>query len=397
MRKNSSNVHRMYKRPPKVMFSSNSVADFRGMYDLLPRPLYILLNMYGLTIKRESRVPLDKNCCQKTFSLTSLKILLPYISLLFYFVGNILSPYHTTFIIGGMLDYGTYLIAFHLFLQRRKKLINCIRNLLQICQESNSLISCKYNMIFILIAITSLYSVAYFVFGAVYTCSKLKLHSNSDILKYIQLIVNWMTYSLFINLGIPLHVLLFVYVSILMSNTLSHITKHIDEAAERKALSADSIPQQRIIFCKLQNISSEADSIFNEAIFLWLLKIIVRTCLGTVDILTRSWTNNEFLSQFIVVFDCVLDFSQLLILFHFGGRIVIAKKNIMNSLIFINGIYSDSKHELRKELHHFITLLGNSNIEFTVGNIFPLDRKISFSIFGVLASYAILIYQLTLD
>lgn len=400
MEKYSSNVHRMYNKPSKLMFSSRSVKDSHIISDLLPIPLYILLHIFGLKIKRENHVPLNKSCCQKIFSLASFKIFLSYICVIYFLVGTILSPHHTTFTIGGVLDYGTYLIVFHLILQRRKKLIKCIYNLLQISQESNPLISSKNNTIFILIAIYFLYAIIYFIFGTVYISSVIKLYpiiTNFDIFKYIQLIVNWITYNLFILLGNPLHILLFVYISILVFNILLHINQHVDQAVGMNSLATSSVRQQIIIFCKLQKFTSEADSVFNEAIFLWLLKIIIRTCLGAVDVLTRSWTDSDSSTQIVVAFDFLFDCFNLMIMFHFSGRIVIAKTNIMKSLIYVSSNCSEDKHDILEELHHFIMMLGNSNIEFTVGNIFPLDRKISFSIFGVLTSYAILIYQLTSD
>lgn len=137
------------------------------------------------------------------------------------------------------------------------------------------------------------------------------------------------------------------------------------------------------------------DAIFNELIFLWIVKIIFRSCLSAVDVFTVSWTIATLSTHFLVVLDMLFDLSQLCILCIYGAKICDGKDKILESLIYMSSKFYFHNQDSRSEYQFFLHLVGHSHFYFTIGNIFCLNKSIAVNILATLVSYVVIIHQFT--
>lgn len=382
-----------------AFLDSTSITESNNM-PLIPKPLHSALNVLGLQLAEEGYSSEDKPWFRKIFSILGLKIFSPHFFLFIFIMKEIICLEHLTFVIGAATDMLTYTVACDLFLFRKNQILYCIKNLATITSDATkSLENRKFNKIHAFLAVAIIYACTYFTYGLIAQFKFLygvSVATTSEIICNVLLAMHWISYCFYVYFGIPVQTVLFVYVSSLVHNNLTNIYDGLVIIPNANRLNTEAIRQAKLAFCKLQKYSSRADSIFNEVIFLWLMKILLRVCLSAIDVLTRSWTwtQTESRTQVIVLFDLLFDISHLLIVCSFGGQIVIAKKKILDCLISLNGNNFPETVHVNNEIHHFITILGHSDVEFTALNIFAIDRKTALTILGALGSYCVLIYQL---
>lgn len=379
--------------------------------DALPKSLYILLNILGLQLCNDKGPHTNKNLFQNIFICSNLKVIMSHLIILLVLSSHsYLYIHHITFVICVVLDYSVYVIGVDLLLYRKKKLSSCIKNLLKI-HQCNKAISCmevfrknhkcasrtsKHKMINILIWLSVIYGCSYCLYGIFYVSQLTNIGSlktKNEVIAAIVYLMHRITYCIFVYIGIPVHTVLFVYVCSLVYDGITNVRKSFNDGFIEN-ITANIICAQRTIFCKLIRYSSSADSIFNEIVAVWLLKIIIRICLCAVDVLTRTWIGPGSETQVIVLLDIIFDVVHLIIMFSFGGRIHIEKMKALECLTCMCEKIDSQNKDIRIELQFFMTLLAHCDIGFTVANTFALDRKTSVTILGALVSYSVLIYQL---
>lgn len=367
---------------------------------LLPTALDMIACFSGLQINKEHNFDTEhikRNRCFQSLSMSvKFKLICSHASILCIVIEAVCNVHHPTFLTSTFLDIIVYLIAFDLFLYRRKKLFCCINYLLKFPDEYSFTIRKEnYQFISILVCIAMFYAIIYTSYGSyiyinrlVSTVDKSNYYINSLIL------FNWFIYCLYAYFGMSIHIIIFIYLCSLTSSALGSIIRNIDIVFRSNSYCCYSIRLQRFAFSRLQMIVSKTDSIFNEMILMWLGKIIFRCCLSSVDILTKSLTNEDALNKGIAILDTIFDILHLIIICYFGGNIYKRKVELLESLIELSGKNTETD-DMRSELHLLVSLVGHSNLSFTAADIFPISKRMTITIMGVLSSYSILIYQLT--
>lgn len=366
--------------------------------NVLPKALDMVACLSGLRINREYNFDTEhikKSICFQRLNVSvKLKLIFSHAIVFCIIIEAVSNVDHPTFLISTFLDIIVYLIGFDIFLYRRKRLYYCINYLLKFPDEySFTNQKEKYRFISILVCVAMLYASLYTFYGSyIYINS---LISTGDKKYYVNSLIlfNWFIYCLFAYFGMSIHIIIFIYVCSLTSNALGSIIKNIDNIFRRNSYCCYSIHLQRHAFSRLQMIVSKIDSIFNKIILIWLGKIIFRCCLSTIDIFTKSVTREDALNKGITVLDTIFDIFHLFIICNFGGNIYKRKVELLESLIELSG-KSTGTDDVRNELHLLVSLVGNSNLSFTAADIFPISKRMTITIMGILSSYSILIYQL---
>lgn len=382
---------------PKIL-QNYALQNHNKNKNVLPTALDMVACLSGLRITREYNFKpghIKKNrCFQRLNASVKLNLIFSHALVFCIIIEAICNVDHPTFIISTFLDIIVYLIGLDIFLYRRKKLYYCINYLLKFPDEytfTNQ--KEKYQFISILVCVAMLYASIYTFYGSYIYINR--LISTVDKKYYVNSLIlfNWFIYCLFAYFGMSIHIIIFTYLCSLTSNALGSIIKNIDNIFIRKSYCCYFIHLQRHAFSRLQMIVSKTDSIFNEIILIWLGKIIFRCCLSTIDIFTKSVTTEDALNKGITVLDTIFDIFHLFIICNFGGNIYKRKQELLESLIELSG-KSSGADEIRNEFHLLVSLVGNSNLSFTAADIFPISKRMTITIMGILSSYSILIYQL---
>lgn len=365
----------------------------------LPTALDMIARLFGLQINKEYNFDtehIENNKCFQSLAISvKLKLIFSHASLLCFLIEAVCKVHHPTFLISTFIDVIVYLIGFDLFFCRRKKLFYCINYLLKFPDEySFTVQKGKYQFISILVCIAMLYASIYTSYGSYIYVNRLVSAVDNNYYVNSLILFNWFIYSLYAYFGMSMHIILFIYLCSLTSDALAAIIKNIGIIFRRNSYCCYSLRLQRLAFSRLQMIVSKTDSIFNEMILIWLGKIIFRCCLSTVEIFTESMTNKDALNKGIAVLDTIFDIFHLIIICNFGGNIYKRKLELLESLTELSG-KSTGTDDIRSELHLLVSLVSNSNLCFTAADIFPISKRMTITIMGILSSYSILIYQLT--
>lgn len=371
------------------------------MHPLLPRSLYKALKITGIDLS----APSSKENFVRSSTLNgslSLKLAVIHLPILIQIAAVIFQTEHTTFLISTFFDLFSYLIPLDLLIRRRKKVLFCLEFFRKIDWSSNVKISKieeskKVNVLlntaicFTLVYFVCLFSIAMYDFIKDFPPA-----DNYELISGILSLINPFWYCLTAYLGNSIFVIFFVHMSSLLCDILLKIEKGFNFDYLEPDEIAAIIKEKRIVYCRLQKLSSIVDSIFNDIIAVWLIKVIFRFSTSTVDILTRSWTNEtETPSQVIVLLDTIYDLTVLLTVCHFGGKVQERKDELLTTLVYKSSKCFQENGYMQMELHCFISIIGHSNLYFTIGNLCFLNKMIAMNILGALASYFILIYQLT--
>lgn len=334
----------------------------------------------------------------------NLRVIITHFPLLLFALEVIFQVDHITFLLSTFFDLCCFFITFNLLLHRKKMIICCLDNLKEIpCNTDKcSLTLIKAKISTVLLCATMVYVCIYFAGEMVVTIGNLiENHPITERNETLQISLEFMTiayYTPIAYIGIPLQVVFFVHMTTLVHERLLTIRKRIDHLFKQGNYTSYLILQERIKFCKLLKLSLVVEGIFNEIVFLWITKIIVRTCLNIVDLLTRPWIYGKSVStQIVVLLDVIFDIFHLAIVSRFGGNIPAGKTELQQSLIYNSAKFSNQAENLRSEMHYFMTVIGHSNVALSVANIIPLNRRLSLTIFGILSSYGVVIYQFTLN
>lgn len=374
------------------------------MHPLLPRSLYKALKITGIDISAPSSKAMSvrTSTLNGVFSL-KLKIMIAHLPVLMHIVSVIYQTEHTTFLISTFFDLLSYLIPLDLLVWRRRKIFFCLESFRKIdCSSTvNASKTEEYKKVNIslttAICFTSLYFFGLFGIALYGFVSNFPPDDNYNLVSGILSLINPIWYCLTAYLGNSILVIFFVHMSCLLYDRLLKIGQRLNFNYLEPEEIAITLKQERIVYCQLQKLSSIVDSIFNDIIAVWLIKVIFRCSTSTVDILTRSWTNEtETPDQVIVLLDTIYDLTILLTVCHFGGKCQEGKDELLKTLVYKSSKCLKENDYMKMELHCFISIIGHSNLYFTIGNVCFLNKIIAMNILGALASYFILIYQLTL-
>lgn len=370
--------------------------------NMFPNILSTALGVYGIEFHIDyNNKTLRKSCSQGQLCWWRLKIVMPYAAVLLCIIKYTVFPRHLTFLFAVLFDYFCYIVGLHIFISRKKKIVNCMEHLTQIpSAPQHSRTNKSHEVTSVLLLTACIYTIIYLVYGLVvfsYECIKTindESSTTEERLNSILEILTFLLYCFVVLPGISIHLALFVYFASEIYKKLLLVDQNLKQLLTEGNLTAELIRYERAIYCKLQKISSSSDVIFNELLFLLLMKVVFRVCLCAIDILTQPWTGAESLTLIIVLLDIIFDFSLLFILCTYGGRIDDGKTKVLDSLVYMGTKYSSRNEDVEKEILFFINLAGHSNINFTAGGIFVLNKSIGITIMGALASYCVLIYQL---
>lgn len=334
--------------------------------------------------------------------LFSLKLTIVHLPILIQIASAVFQTEHTTFLISTFFDLFSYLIPLDLLVWRRRKILFCLESFRKIdCSSTTNTSNIEeYKKVNVLlntaICFAFMYFVALFSIALYGFINNFPPANNYKLVSEILSLINPFWYCLTAYLGNSILVIFFVHMSSLLYDRLLKIGHGLNFNYLEPDESAIMIKQKRIVYCQLQRLSSIVDSIFNDIIAVWLIKVIFRCSTSTVDILTRSWTNEtETPNQVLVLLDTTYDLIVLLTVCHFGGKVQEEKDELLKTLIYKSSKCLKENGYMQRELHCFISIIGHSNLYFTIGNVCFLNKIIAMNILGALASYFILIYQLT--
>ncbi|GFT04417.1 uncharacterized protein NPIL_181911 [Nephila pilipes] len=198
-------------------------------------------------------------------------------------------------------------------------------------------------------------------------------------------------------IAMPIFMCLFVHVCLLIDEQSLILRQSIDRLLERKTFQVSPIRKLRRMFCSIQKQISEANAIFTEICFLWILKIVFRCCMSAYDLLRDPWSDDNSSVKCVVLLDTVFDVSYLLILSIYAGRVSESKTEILNSLICLGRVSPShvKGEDCFEDIHFFVTIVGNSNGTMTLWNIMPLRKSLAINLLGIIGSYSVIIYQLS--
>lgn len=371
---------------------------------LLPAKLCKSIQFFGIPIEQDQSSTNQKvkgQSCLRNIPLRA-KIMLFFTHIPFFLriLQGSLELYNPIYFITSLFDYFVYLIAYYIMFRHRRKIAHCIDELKKIHHPNvQSLKRRKFEPSSILLLLSFLFSCIFFMYGIIYY-SKLQTEdipkTNFQICFQILKVINWTLYCLFIFAGISTQIALFVHISYLIYEKLMVISSVLDNSMKTRECTKTVLIQQRKLFCNIQKTTSIFNSVFRDIIFMWLLKIIIRCCVSAYEILTIPWTDINKVGLGIFVFDTVYDILHLIVIAFYGGRIIDGKDVVMLSLIRLSRLPVQHFDDTEKELHFFVTLLGQSHIGITASDIFYVTRKIVVTGMGSIFSYYVLIYQLTL-
>ena len=371
--------------------------------ELLPTKLRKCTQFFGMPVEQHKNFTEKKIKRHDNFKNISLRerlmLFFSNIPVLLRILQGSLELYNPVYFIMNLFDHCVYLIAYYIIFRRRHKIVHCIEQLKNVSdnnfQSSNP---SKHELTSILIMISLLFSSTFFLWGVTYY-SKLQIkdvpETTFQICFQILKLINWTLYCLFICVGISTQITLFAYVSNLIYENLCLISTVLNKSVKSSKYAITVLIQQRKMFCNIQRATSIFDSIFQEIIFIWILKVTVRCCVAAYEILTIPWTDINMLGLSIFVFNTIYDISHLIIIAFYGGRIIDGKDIVLQSLIYLSRRSVQNLDDTEKELHFFVTLLGQSHIGVTASDIFHLTRRTAVTVMASIFSYYVLIYQLT--
>lgn len=361
---------------------------------LIPDSIYTALRIVGLNLKEANTKESHCKVLMNTIFTRKVKIILFHVPLLLQILGLIFQAEHPTFVISTFVDLFCFLIPFNLFLYRRKKIISCLKNLARIPCDGHHATRKSDNatqLLRIVIANVSVYFICSVIVSSIDLIEIYPVTGTSETVKIILNYVTNVYYCMFACVGIPAHVILFVHMSSLIYERLLSMKNRLNNLIKEDKNIYGLITQERIIFCRLQQVVSTVDSVFNDVLLVWIVKIITRSCLSTLDLLTLSWTEDS--TQVIVLLDTIFDVVHLFVVCHFGGKIVDGKDEIIKSLIYNSGKHITQADHSQNEMHFFVSIVGHSRFFLTVAKISLLNRSFALTILGILISYIVIIYQ----
>lgn len=383
-----------------MLFKSSRISNKNH---LLPTKLYKSIQFFGIPIEQEESSSNQKikrqNCLRNIPLRNKIMFFISHIPIFLRILQGSLELHNPIYFITSLFDYSVYLIAFYIMFKHRRKIAHCIVELKKIHHPNlQPLKPKKTEHSSILLLISFLFSCIFFMYGIIYY-SKLQTkyipRTSFQICFQILKLINWALYCLFIFGGISTQTALFVHISSLIYENLIVISRVLDKSFKTDECSKTVLIHQRKLFCNIQKTTSMFNAVFRDIIFIWLLKIIIRCCVSAYEILTIPWTDINMVGLGIFGFDTVYDILHLIVIAFYGGRIIDGKDIVMQSLIGSSRFPLQPFDEAEKELHFFVTLLGQSHIGLTASDIFYVTRKIIVTGMGSIFSYYVLIFQLT--
>ncbi|GFQ70714.1 uncharacterized protein TNCT_282591 [Trichonephila clavata] len=180
-----------------------------------------------------------------------------------------------------------------------------------------------------------------------------------------------------------------------MEEKLHMINRSLDEMLKRRIYSLKDLRKQRRIFCSLQQIASEANEIFSDICFIWIARIVIRTAGAAYHFSTSPWTGGGIIAQILLMLNTLYDMACLVIMCFYAGRMVKIKSVILEPLTGLCGLCDSQMEDCVDEIHFFLCIVGYSSMAMTVWNISPLNMNLASTLFGVIGSNAVIIYQLS--
>lgn len=373
------------------------------MNHLLPTKLCKCIQFFGIPIDQEhisiNQETKGQSCLRNIPLRAKIMLFISHIPIFLRILQGSLELYNPIYFITSLFDYFVYFIAYYIMFRHRRKIAHCIEDLKKIHHPNfQPLKPKKVEHSSILLLLSFLFSCIFFMYGIIYY-SKLQTifipKTSFQICFQILKLINWALYCLFIFAGISTQTVLFAHISYLIYEKLIVISRVLDKSFKTDECSKTVLIQQRKLFCNIQKTTSMFNSVFRDIIFMWLLKIIIRCCVSAYEILTIPWTDINMVGLGIFGFDTVYDILHLIVIAFYGGRIIDGKDIVMQSLIRFSRLPVHTFDDTEKELHFFVTLLGQSQIGLTASDIFYVTRKIVVTGMGTIFSYYVLIYQLT--
>lgn len=380
-RKNNLFLH----RKPSTNFVSPNV---------LPRVLYVALSVFGIKLKEDKNSGCDrKGFCKKYITSSNIKLVIAHLSLFFHIAEKLISRDRITFFLSGELEMFCYVLGLDLFLFRKKKIMHCLEQLMEM-PSSNLYPSNikKQEDTSVILSTAFLYASLYLTYGY-FALAYLEVGAPQHVL--IVVLVSFTIYCFLVYVGLPIHIALFIQFALQIYDKLLYMDQSLKSLSKEQKFTPNEIRSLRTTYCKLQKVCSSVDEIFNELVLMWLIKIIFRVCLSTYDVLTEPWTDSNATGQVFVLLDIIFDIALLLLLCSYAGKVDYGKSRMLESLIFMCTKNASHDENVRQEIHFLVSLVGHSRIDFTIARIFILSKSIAITILGALGSASVIIYQLT--
>ncbi|GIZ01735.1 uncharacterized protein CEXT_676641 [Caerostris extrusa] len=113
------------------------------------------------------------------------------------------------------------------------------------------------------------------------------------------------------------------------------------------------------------------------------------------DLVRDAWTGDDLFYQGLILLDFTFDITHLLVMCMFAAKIVESKTNITETLTCLMGFDSPWHENSLQELNLFLSILGHSNMGMTAWDVIILNKNLVVTVFGVIGSYSIIIYQIS--
>ncbi|GFU02534.1 uncharacterized protein NPIL_454391 [Nephila pilipes] len=182
---------------------------------------------------------------------------------------------------------------------------------------------------------------------------------------------------------------------LLIDEKLKAIKQSLDFVPLPDITIISQIRKQQKLFCALQKLSAECNDVFTEIIFLWILKIVLKTCSNAYDLIMLLYVFEDVGMLLGNLMEITYDISHLAVICVYAGRITENKTEILDRLVELCGLKHNIKGHSIKDIHLFVSIIGHSNMALTVWNIFPLTKNTAITILSGIVSYSVIIYQLS--
>ncbi|GFS77922.1 uncharacterized protein NPIL_102241 [Nephila pilipes] len=305
------------------------------------------------------------------------------------------------FFILGSLDAFTFIFTQDILYSRRDSVRSVIMRLQQLpTQGKKKSKCCRFFYIQIILWFSALLTAFYIVYSfAVFTHSDDSMTESEEepvhLLGIFLKVLIWTIHILYTYEGLSVYLCLFIHFCLLMQEKLQMINRSLKAMLKQRVYEVRDLQKQRRIYCTLQDIVSEANDVFADICFMWITRIICRSCGSVYHMSTQSWTGQGFILQLLFVMDTVFDILYLSLMCLFAEGIVKSKSEILEPLIGLCGLSNVHMVDCALEIHFFLCIVGHSPMAMTVGNISPLSMNFAATILGVIGSNGVIIFQLS--
>ncbi|GFY72994.1 uncharacterized protein TNIN_491351 [Trichonephila inaurata madagascariensis] len=373
----------------------------------VPKFLLISLYIFGINLQNSNGPSLDlqskRQIISEKISRLWLKFafFLPHGYLALYLWWGLFGSESMSFFAASLIDTVVYMITYDMLYSRRESVKNVLMRLQQLPNQGKKRSQRnRYLSVQILLWISVIFSASYFIYSfTIFDHSEDELiESEETSVKYIGIILKvfmWLMFNIFLYNGLSIYVCLFVHFCMLVDEKLQMINRSLDAMLKRRMYCLEDLRKQRRIFCTLQQITSEANDIFADIVFLWIGRIVARSAGGAYHFSTSPWTGEGIIIQILLILDTVYDIASLVIMCFYAGRMVKSKSEILEPLTGLCGLNNVQLENCTDDIHFFLGIVGYSSMAMTVWNISPLNMNLAATVLGGIGSNAVIIFQLS--